>query len=139
MVAIEPLSKYWNGGTLPSPASLALITLPTYLPSCMAGWATPGSLFSETMSPMANTSGCPGSVQSGFSTTRPAGSVSAPALPASCFASGEACTPAAQIRVRVGMTSSPSLLFTVTLRSSMPTARVPSLISTPIFSSTPYV
>ena len=43
------------------------------------------------MSPMAKTSGCPGSVQSGFTGTRPAGSVSTPAFWASSFASGEAC------------------------------------------------
>ena len=53
---------------------LALISLPTYLPSCMAGCATPGSLFSETMSPIANTSGCPARVQSGFD-RHPAGPV----------------------------------------------------------------
>ena len=88
MVAIEPLSKYWNGGICSSPASRALITLPTYLPSCMAGWATPGRLFSDTMSPIANTSGCPGSVQSGLTAMRPARSVSAPVFSASCVASG---------------------------------------------------
>ena len=79
MVAIVPLSKYLNGST-GSPASRALITLPTYLPSCIAGWAIPGSLFSDTMSPMAKTSGWPGTVQSGFTGMRPARSASTPGL-----------------------------------------------------------
>ena len=93
MVAMLPLSKYLNGGGTGPPVVRALISLPTYLPSCMAGWATPGSLFSETMSPIANTSGCPGRLQSGLTETRPARSVSAPVFSASILASGEACTP----------------------------------------------
>src|SRR5260370_40640711 len=72
MVAIEPLSKYLNGPGGLRPAIRALITLPTYLPSCMAGWATPGRPFRATMSPMANTSGGPGGVQAGPTDTPPA-------------------------------------------------------------------
>ncbi len=89
------------------PVSRALISLPTYLPSCIAGCAMPGSLSSDTMSPIANTSGWPGTVQSGFTVMRPARSVSTPDRSASIFASGEACTPAAQIRVLVRIVSTP--------------------------------
>jgi hypothetical protein len=48
-----------------------------------ADWAMPGTLFHETMSPMANTSGRPGRVQSGSAGTRPARSVSTPVARAS--------------------------------------------------------
>ena len=51
------------------------------------------------MSPMANTSGWPGIVQSGSTLMRPARSLSAPDASASIPASGEAATPAAQIFV----------------------------------------
>ena len=80
------------------PASRAAMTPATYLPSCMAGCATPGSLFSETMSPTAKISGCPGTEQSGSTGSRPARSTSTPTFSPSSRASGEACTPAAQIR-----------------------------------------
>src|SRR5450432_2839671 len=63
----------------------------------MAGCATPGSWFSEIMSPTAKTSGWPGRLQSGRTATRPARSVPAPVAPASIMASGEARTPAARI------------------------------------------
>ena len=134
MVAIVPLSKYSNGFTV-SAVVRALITRPTYLPSCIAGCAMPGSLFNDTMSPMANTSGWPGKVQSGSTGTRPARSVSTPAARASIPARGEACTPAAQIRVRAGIVSVPSGPFTVMVSWSMSTAREFTRTSTPIFSS----
>ena len=51
------------------------------------------------MSPTANTSGCPGSEQSGSTLIRPARSHSAPDASASIRASGDAATPAAQIFV----------------------------------------
>ena len=135
IVAMLPLSKYLNGSVFSSPESLPAISFPTYLPSCMAGCATPGRLFSATMSPSANTSGCPASEQSGCTGMRPARSTSRPAFCASSFASGDACTPAAQIRVRVRITSSPSGPLTVMLSSSMSTASVLSRTSTPIDSS----
>jgi hypothetical protein len=87
------------------------------------------------MSPIANTSGCPGSVQSGRTATLPVLSVSAPVCCASMPASGEAWTPAAQMRVRVGMTSFPPGPSTVMLSSSMSVARVFTLTSTPMFSN----
>lgn len=87
------------------------------------------------MSPMAKTSGCPGNVQSGSTATRPARSVCAPVFAASIAASGDACTPAAQIQERARMASSTSGPCTVTEPSSMPTARVFRRISTPIFPS----
>ena len=88
---------------------------------------------------MAKTSGCPGRLQSGLTATRPARSVSAPVLSASIFASGEACTPAAQIRLRHRMVSMPFGPLTVMDSWSMSMARVFSLISTPIFSSCSWV
>ena len=57
------------------------------------------------------------------------------ACSASIFASGDACTPAAQIRVRQRMVSSPSGFLTVTDSSSIATAREFRLTSTPISSS----
>ena len=51
------------------------------------------------MSPIAKTSGWPGSVMSGLTLIRPARSTSRPACSASFAASGEAATPAAQITV----------------------------------------
>ena len=84
---------------------------------------------------MANTSGWPGRVQSGSTGTRPARSVSTPAARASIPASGEACTPAAQIRVRARIVSVPSGPFTVMVSWSMSTAREFTRTSTPIFSS----
>ena len=51
------------------------------------------------MSPMAKTSGCPGTVRSGSTAMRPARSTSAPLASASLAASGDAWTPAAQIVV----------------------------------------
>ena len=67
------------------------------------------------MSPIAKTSGWPGRLQSGRTATRPARSVSAPVASASILASGEACTPAAQIFVRAGMRRSPPASSTVML------------------------
>ena len=91
------------------------------------------------MSPIANTSGCPGRLQSGFTATRPARSVSAPVFSASILASGDACTPAAQIRVRARIVSTPFGPLTVIDSWSMSMARVLSWISTPIFSSCSWV
>ena len=82
MVTIAPLSKYSKGFTV-SAVFRASMTFPTYVPSCLADWAMPGTLFNETMSPMANTSGRPGRVQSGSAGTRPARSVSTPVARAS--------------------------------------------------------
>ena len=139
MVAILPLSKYLNGATVPLPFNLARMTFPTYLPSCIAGCATPGRPLSDTMSPIANTSGCPGSVQSGRTATRAARSVCAPVASASIFASGEACTPAAQILVRAAIRSRPSGPFTVMLSSDIAVAAVFTRTSTPIFVSRRWV
>ncbi len=131
-----PLSQYLNGFIIgPRPASRARMSRPTYVPSCIAGCATPGSLLSETMSPIAKISGWPGSVQSGLTSTRPARSVAAPVRSASCRASGEAATPAAQMRVRARMVSRLSPVRTVIDVWSMPTAIALSRTSTPIFSS----
>ena len=74
-------------------------------------------------------------MQSGLTRMRPARSVSAPDCAASIPASGEAATPAAQIRVRQRMVSTPSGPFTVTESSSIPTASELRWISTPIPSS----
>ena len=56
--------------------------------------------FTRTMSPSASTSGCPGSVRSGSTVTRPARSVSAPAASARRPATLAAATPAAHTTVR---------------------------------------
>ena len=79
------------------------------------------------MSPSANTSGWPGSVRSGSTVTRPAGSRSAPVSSASRPARLEAVTPAAQTTVRVGIRSA----STVTLSLSMPTTVRPASTVTP--------
>ena len=99
-----------------------MTTLPTYLPSWIAGWAVPGTPSSVTMSPIANTSGWPLSVRSGSTWIRPALSSSAPLPRASSLPSSDAVTPAAQITVLAGMcrcspsepTVSPSASISVT-------------------------
>ena len=83
-----------------SPCSRRLIVLAAWIPDCIATSATPGRSRSAIMSPIAKTSGWPGSVQSSFTTMRPARSHVAPPASASSRASGDACTPAAQIFVR---------------------------------------
>ncbi len=66
---------------------------------------------------------------------RPARSTARPALCATIDASGDAWTPAAQMRVRTGIVSTPSGPLVVTLWWSMSTARVLSRTSTPMRSS----
>ena len=84
------------------------------------------------MSPIANTSGCPGSEQSGCTAIRPARSHSAPVASASILASGDACTPAAQTLVRAATrwTSSPCPFTSTPWRSTLVTM-LPVWISTP--------
>jgi len=65
--------------------------------------ATPGRPSSAIISPTTNTSGCPGSEQSGATCTRPARSTVACARSASSRPRDEACTPAAQMLVRASM------------------------------------
>ncbi len=102
----------------------------------MATSATPGSPFSDIMSPTANTSGCPGSEQSGCTAMRPARSHSAPVASASIRASGDAATPAAQIAVRVGILRVvPSAPRTSTPVESTCWTIVSVWISTPVRSS----
>ncbi len=84
------------------------------------------------MSPTAKTSGWPGSVRSGSTLIRPARSTSAPHASASLPASGDACTPAAQITVRAAMRSVvPSFRVTSTPSASTPVTRAPIRSSTP--------
>ena len=84
------------------------------------------------MSPIANTSGCPGSVQSGCTSIRPARSHSAPAASASVRASGDAATPAAQILVLAGKRwTVPSGPLTSTPVASTPVTIDSVWISTP--------
>ena len=71
------------------------------------------------MSPIANTSGCAGSVRSGSTRIRPTASVSAPEAEARTPASPEASTPAAQMIVPA-RTRSVSI---VTPSASMPVTR----------------
>ena len=65
----------------------------------------PAGCSSVTMSPTTNTSGCPGRVRSGSTAMWPLRSTSAPVADASCAASGDACTPAAQTTVCASMRS----------------------------------
>ena len=84
------------------------------------------------MSPIAKTSGWPGSVQSSRTTMRPARSHVAPLASASRPASGEACTPAAQIFVRQTTRSvDPSGPRTSTPNASTPVTIDPVRIVTP--------
>ena len=84
-----------------------LIVRAAWMPDCIATSATPGSPFSDIMSPTTNTSGCSGSVQSGSTSTCPARSVPAPVASASIAPSGEACTPADHTFVWQATRSSP--------------------------------
>ena len=98
----------------------------------MATSQTPGRSFTLTMSPTAKTSGCPGSVRSGSTETRPARSTSAPVASPSALASGEAWTPAAHSTVRAAMRPVvPSALATSAPPASMPVTRAPICSSTP--------
>ena len=83
------------------------------------------------MSPIANTSGCAGSVRSGSTRMRPTASVSAPEAEASTPASPEARTPAAQMIVPA-RTRSVSI---VTPSASMPVTRWSTIGVTPSDSS----
>ena len=113
-----------------------LIALAAYRPPWMATCATPGSLSSDIMSPTTKTSGCPGSVRSGLTRTRPARSMPAPDWSASILPSGLAWTPAAQtlqtesIRRWVPSESSTSMPVASTL-----TTLEPSWTSTPMSAS----
>src|ERR1700757_4531336 len=66
-VAIEPLSKYWNGSRSAgsAPPSSALIVLATYLAPWIAPCATPGTPSTAALSPTTNTLGYPGTDRSG--------------------------------------------------------------------------
>src|SRR5579883_2686186 len=100
----------------------------TYLPSWIAAGARPGtgcpcSSFREARSPTTKTSGCPGIVRSGSTSTRPARSQGAPSI----LPSGEAATPAAQsttgatIRISPTLTAPASTLVTgAPVRTSTP-------------------
>ncbi len=74
IVAIEPLSKYLNGGCGGLPSIRRSIDLAAYLAPWMATWATPGRLSRAIMSPTTNTSGWPGQGQVGVDAD-PAGPV----------------------------------------------------------------
>ena len=79
------------------------------------------------MSPIANTSGRPGSVRSSSTAIRPA-----PSTSPSIAASGEACTPAAHRTVRAGArTSAPDAERMSTPSSSISTTRARCQTSTP--------
>ena len=82
------------------PCSLARITRAACLPPCLAPSPTPGTglpsgMVMVAVSPTTKISGCPGTVRSGSTLTRPARSGST----LSHFAAADACTPAAQMMV----------------------------------------
>ena len=92
------------------PSLRAISARATYWPCCLATGATPGSglpsaSVAAAVSPMTKISGWPGTDRSARTFTRPARSVSA----CSQCPAGEAITPAAQMMVRVGIYSSPTL------------------------------
>ena len=99
MIAIEPLSKYLNGGCGAFPRSRPSISLAAYFAPWIATCATPGRSSRAIMSPTTNTSGWPGSVRSGLTAIRPARSSGAPVCSDRVRASALAWTPAAQILV----------------------------------------
>ena len=105
MVATLPRSRYRNGLASSRPRRRRPIVWAACRLPCIATSATPGSPSRLVMSPTANTSGCPGRVRSGSTSMRPARSTCAPHAAASFPASGEACTPAAQITVRAAIRS----------------------------------
>jgi hypothetical protein len=72
-------------------------------PAPSAGSGLPFSA-SEAASPMTKTSGCPGTLQSGATHTRPMRSVGAPRV----WVSAGALAPAAQMTLAVSISSSPS-------------------------------
>ena len=77
IVAMLPFSKYLKGAAPVSPLRRARITLPDVLALLNRGLRDTRSPLSDTMSPIANTSGWPGRVQSGAIAIRPARRLSA--------------------------------------------------------------
>ena len=140
IVAIEPLSRYRNGvragmGCPPAPSD-AQICFATYRPPWMATGDTPGRPSRVIMSPTTNTSGCPGTVKSGPTKTRPARSSFTPVCAASWTPNGDAATPAAQTLVRDSIRRrEPSRSCTSMPASSTSTTFAPSWTSTPRRSS----
>ena len=133
MVAIEPLSKYSKCSLGCLPSSRSVICRAAKRAPWMATWATPGRPSSAIMSPTTKTSGCPGTVRSGSTCTRPARSRPAPDCSAICRPSGLACTPAAQTLVRASMRlEPPSGPLTVMPVASTSVTIVPRRTSTPI-------
>ena len=87
------------------------------------------------MSPIASTSGCPGSVRSGSTSSRPTASVSAPDASASVPASPDASTPAAQMTVAALTRFSPPWVSIVTPSASIAVTRWSTSGVTPRLSS----
>src|SRR6516165_5794233 len=99
IVAMLPLSQYLNGFAVLLIAK-DIIFRAACSPDCMANGAIPGRGLPPwceklATSPMAKTSGWPGTLRSSFTMIRPWRSVSP-----NCLASGEAAFPAAQTMVR---------------------------------------
>ncbi len=130
IVAIVPRSRYRNGlGSVRADGARSCAPR-----GGRSAWRPPPRRVGRSRpirSPTTNSSGYPGSEQSGSTATRPARSTSAPARSASIRPSGEACTPAAQIFVRASMRPGPSPVATSRPASSTPTTRVPRRTSTP--------
>ena len=110
MVAMLPLSRYLNGAGGPaSPLSRFAMRAETYSPCCMATGARPGSALPSGVlklarSPSTKMSGRLPTVQSEFTWTRPARSVSTPPTAwASSLPSPDAFTPAAHTMVSVSI------------------------------------
>ena len=102
-------------------------------PDWIATCDTPGSSPRFIRSPITNTSGWLGSVQSSSTFTRPARSRSTPAEAARSRPSGEAWTPAAQIFVAASIRrSGASVAFVSSPRSSTCVTVVPRWISMPM-------
>ena len=102
MVAIEPISRYRSGWRAVSPARRRVMVSAACWPDWIATCVTPGRLSRLMRSPITNTSGCPRSVQSGSTVTRPVRSSSTLAL------SGKRCGRAARPEHRQPRSSSPS-------------------------------
>ena len=134
IVASEPLSRYSNGWPKIGLSCVrSTIACATYLPSCIAAGATPGTgapsaVLTAARSPMTKTLGSPGALRVGVTRTRPALDRAARW---SERASGEAATPAPHKTVRAAMRSSPDRKCTVTPWSSMPVTRASTCTCTP--------
>ena len=114
------------------PRSRRLIVDAAWIPDCMATSATPGRSSSAIMSPIANTSGWPGTVQSSPHQIRPARSQVAPLASREQAGQGRGLHPAAQILVRAEIRSvEPSSVRTSTPSASTPVTMVPVWIVTP--------